>query len=144
MYLKIACSAFAREGKSMSWMSSALMVLQKLSATALSQQSPLRPLEEAEALGELVGDQVAQADVVADADEAHVAHVAHGLCRRRADGNVTEHDADLAFEVAASGLVGEGDRRARREHVAAPALVDERDGLQGGRRLGLGRLYARG
>jgi len=30
MYSKIACSAVAREGKSTSWMSSALMVLQKL------------------------------------------------------------------------------------------------------------------
>src|SRR5690606_8006036 len=94
-------------------------------------------LEEAEALRQLGGDEIAQGDVVDEDEEADVAvRVRGGRALRR----VAEDHRHLRFEVEAPLRIGKGDVLGRSEEVARSSLVDEGIFPQRRRRLGAARL----
>ena len=79
-------------------------------------------LEEAEALRELVGHEVAQRAVVREQDEANVRRRGRG---GRADRRVAEDHGHLGFVVETPRRIAELDRVARPEQIARAALIDD-------------------
>ena len=90
-------------------------------------------LEEAEALAELVRDEVAQRHVV---DDHHEPDRRRGLLSRRRHGDVAKDHRDLALEVDAPGFGRHRDRFARPEERVGAALVHQRIGPERRRHLG--------
>uniref|UniRef100_A0A0N4YZX5 Secreted protein n=1 Tax=Parastrongyloides trichosuri TaxID=131310 RepID=A0A0N4YZX5_PARTI len=91
-------------------------------------------LEEAEALGQLARNQVAQRDIVDQADQTDRRQ---SLVAGRALGHVAGDDDDLGFQVAAPGLVLQRDGVAGAEEVVGAALIHQRVGPEGRRHLGV-------
>ena len=94
-------------------------------------------LEEAEALGELGRDEIAQAHVVG---QHHEADAVERLFGRGAHLHVARDDGDLGLEVDAHGLAGHDHVVARAEEVVAAALVHQRVGVEALGHLGIARL----
>ena len=94
-------------------------------------------VEEAKALGQLGGDEISQRHVVAQTEELDVPLGPGGA---GPDGNIVENGADLGFEVEPPRGIAEHDIFRGREQRARAALIDERIGAQGFRRLGAARL----
>ena len=95
-------------------------------------------LEEAEALGELVGDEVAQRDSRSRASPAARAAAASAAACRCGVSPRTTQTSDSKSRPHAG--VAQHDRVARPEQIAGAALVDQRIGLERRRRLGAARL----
>jgi PAS domain S-box-containing protein len=93
-------------------------------------------LEEAEALGQLVGDEVAQRHVVGDHDEADAVQ---RLVGRGGHRHVAGDHRDLGFEVEAVVLARHGDVVGGPEEIVAAALVHERLRVVVGRHFGIAR-----
>ncbi len=80
-------------------------------------------LDKAEALGQLVRDEIAQRDIVDQPDQTDVIE---RLGRRDALRHVAGDHADLCLHVAAPGLVSQLDWRTGGAQVVAAALVHQR------------------
>jgi len=93
-------------------------------------------LQEAEALGQFVGDQVAQRDVVDQADQLDVAR---GLRRRDRHRHVVGDHHHLGLEVDAVVLADHQHVVARAEEAGADRLVHQRIDIEGLRHLGPAR-----
>jgi len=91
-------------------------------------------LEETKALGQLVRDQVAQAHVVGQHDQAHGVDrvVGAGL-----HGHIAGDDGDLGFKVDAEGFVGAHHRVARADEIIAAALVHQGVGVKAAGHFGV-------
>ena len=107
-----------------------------MTATGEKRRRRLR-LEEAEAFRELGRDQVAEANVVDEDDEADPAE---RLLARRSHRHVAGDHGDLGFEIDAIGLVRKRDRIARAEEAVGAALVHERIGPEACRHLRAARF----
>ena len=80
-------------------------------------------LQETEALGQLAGDELAQAPVVG---QHHQSNRFQRLCRRRTQGHVGGDHRDLGLEVDAPGFIGKGRVLHGAEQVVAATLVHQR------------------
>ena len=98
-------------------------------------------LEEAEALRQLAGDQPTQRHVVGQADEADCGERLFTACAQR---YVASHDDDLRLHVAAPALVAERDRIAGAEEAVRSALIHQRIVPEALRHLGTARLAHQG
>ncbi|MNI41295.1 hypothetical protein D3C73_955450 [compost metagenome] len=94
-------------------------------------------LDEAETLGQFAGDQVAQAHVVDQADQADRRQ---GLVAAGAERHVAGDDHDLGLQVAAPGLVLQRDGVARRQEAVGAALIHQRIGPEAFGHLGAAGL----
>ncbi|MNK74606.1 hypothetical protein D3C87_941250 [compost metagenome] len=94
-------------------------------------------LDEAEALGQFAGDQVAERDVVDQADQTDRSQ---GLVARGAQRHVAGDDHDLGLQVAAPGLVLQRDGVARTHELVGAALIHQRIGPEGRGHLGAARF----
>ncbi len=94
-------------------------------------------LEEAEALGELAGDQPAQTHVV---DQHQQLDVAGGIGLADAHRHIVGDAGDLAFHVAAPGGIAQRDIGARGQEAVAPALIHQRVVVEAVGHLGVARL----
>jgi hypothetical protein len=88
-------------------------------------------------LASSAGDQVAQADVVDEQDEADGGERGRTVGAHR---HVVDDHRDLALHVDAEGLVGDADRLARGEEGVRAALIDQRVGPELRRHLGAAGL----
>lgn len=93
-------------------------------------------LQEAEALGDLGRDQVAQRDIVGQADQAHRAERSFCAAAQR---HVTGDHHHFGLQVDAKGLVGGFDGVVRAQEVVGPALVHQRVAAQFIGRVGAAR-----
>ena len=93
-------------------------------------------LQKAEALGQFVRDQVAQAHVIGQHDQPDAVQRALGRC---AHGQVGGNHGHLGFEVDAELLRRANHRVARAQEIVAAALVHQRVGVKTGRHFGLAR-----
>ena len=89
-------------------------------------------LEEAEALAQLRGYQVAQGNVV---DHHQQANPGGGLFRTRPHGDIAGNHRDLALEVDAPGAIGHDNGIAGSEKAVRTALVHQRVGPEALRHL---------
>ena len=94
-------------------------------------------LEEAEILGQLGRDQVAQGNIV---DQHHQADQRQGRRGGDAQRHVVGDHRDLALQVAAPGLVHQRDRVVRRQKRVAAALVHQGLGPEAVGHFGAARL----
>jgi hypothetical protein len=84
-------------------------------------------LEEAKALGQFIRDQVAQAHIVGQHDQAHTVN---GVIGAGLHGHITGDDGDLGLEVDAKGFVGADHWVARADEVVTAALVHQGVGVK--------------
>ena len=91
-------------------------------------------LQEAKALGQLVRNQVAQAHVVGQHDQAHGldGFVGGGL-----HGHIPRDDRDLGLKVDAKRFVGAHHRVTGAQQIIAAALVHQRVGVKAAGHLGV-------
>ena len=94
-------------------------------------------LEEAKALGQLIGNQVAQADVI---DQHHQTNAVQRILGIGAHGHITGDHGNLGLEVNAHGRAGHDHIVAGADEVIAAALVHQRVGVEVGGHFGVARL----
>ena len=94
-------------------------------------------LEKAEALGQLIGNQVAQADVVDEHDQANTVQRIFGI---RAHGHIAGDDGNLGLKVDTHGRAGHDHIVTGTDEVIAAALVHQRVTVEIGGYLGVARL----
>ena len=80
-------------------------------------------MHEAEPLGEFIGNETAQRDVVYQPDKADCGNRLFSRCTLR---HVTGDDHDFGFQIEPPGGVVEADSGARRQKFVAAALVHQR------------------
>ena len=91
-------------------------------------------LEKAETLGQLVGNQVAQAHVVGQHDQANAVQCTLGCA---AHGNVAGDDSQFGLEIDAIGLICAHNVVAGADEIITAALVHQRLGVVVGGHFGI-------
>ena len=94
-------------------------------------------LEEAEPLAELGRNQIAKRYVI---DQHHQLDMRRRILFRHAHRHVVGDHRHLSLHVDSPGLVGNGDRRARRQEIIRTALIHQRVGPEAVGHLGATRL----